>query len=181
MKKFTNQATELPKTEMKDKIINFDQVEKMRVAVYKNDHMDKMGKYTCEVDFHFDQPQEEWDKSLTLKLRNNLYKLNNIAYKMPSGFEDLSDFYKTAIEQSRQFKKHTSSDLHNKLGKRYPDRYYTIPCTYVSYDPATQTGILQITMPVLTSTGEVDVDSNYQCIEFELDKVGRGMQYTWIS
>jgi len=177
MKKFTNQKPELPKTEMKDKIINFEAVEKMRVAVYdKNDK----GEHCFEVDFHFDSPQSEWDNSTSLKLRNNLYKINNIAYKMPSGFEDLSQFYEVAIERARELTRYTKSNLHNKLGKRYQDRYYTIPCTYVSYDPITDTGILQITQPVIDENGEVDVMSNYQCIEFEMDSAGKGLKYTWI-
>jgi len=178
MKKFSNQKPELPKTEMKDKIIDFEAVEKMRVAVYDKN---EKGEQCLEVDFHFDTPQAEWDNSITLKLRNNLYKINNIAYKMPSGFEPLSPFYEVAIARAREFTRHTKSNLHNKLGKRYPDRYYTIPCTYVSYDPITTTGLLQITYPFINAAGESDVMSNYQCIEFEMDAKGKGLDFTWIS
>ena len=177
IKQFSNKKPELPKTQMKDKIINLAQVDKMKVSVFDRK---ANGYQTLEVDFHFTSPQEEWNGHDVLKLRNELYKINNIAYKMPSGFEAFTPFYELAVQRAREFKTYTSSDLHNKLGKKYPDRYYTIPCTYVSYDPATKTGILQITMPFINADNEIDVLTNYQCIDFGLDVRGKGVDYTWI-
>lgn len=178
IKKFTNKKPELPKTEMKDKIINLAQVEKMKITVYDPK---ANGHQTLEVDFHFDSPQAEWNGHEVLKLRNELYKINNIAYKMPTGFEEFTPFYELAVQRAREFKTYTGSDLHNKLGKKYPDRYYTIPFTYASYDPVTKTGILQITMPFINTDDQIDVLTHYQCIDFELEVRGKGVNYTWIS
>ena len=168
------------KTPMANKIIDFDEVKQMRIAVYDNATEGK--PYVCEVDFHFDTPQAAWGNVTTLKLRNNLYKLNNIAYKMPTGHEDFQPFYERAIEECRAFKKHTGADFHNKLGKRYPDRYYTIPGVMVSYDPVTKSGQLQITLPVINKYNDVDVEENYQCIDFEMqENNGKNLDWTWIG
>ena len=177
MKKFQQvKKPTIEKTPMKDRYINFDQVEKMRVAVYENED-----NFVMEVDFHFTGKQQEWDGENVVKLRNALYKINNIAYKMPSGFEDAQDFYDAAVKEARAFKKYTSSDLHNKLGRRYPDRYYTIPFLFVSYDPKTKTGKLQFTNPIFNDDETIDCLSEYQCIDFELDMKGKGLEFCWIE
>jgi hypothetical protein len=180
MKKFKQKQVSISKTQMKNKIINFDQVEKIRVAIYSNAHsMEK--PHVAEVDFHFTEKQSEWEDQTVVKLRNDLYKLNNIGYKVPADFKDAQPFYDMAVQEARKFKRRTNSDLHNKLGKRYPDRYYTIPFTYLSYDPVTESGILQITDPLVLPCGTIDFTTNYQSIDYELDKEGRGMKYTWIG
>ncbi len=179
MKKFTQKKVGITKTPMADKIINYDEVEKMRIAVYANSGSEK--PLVAEVDFHFTTPQSTWGNQTVLKLRNDLYKLNNVAYKTPTGFDHAQEFYDRAVTRAREFKKYTSSDLHNKLGKRYPDRYYTIPFNYMSYDPKTKTGILQITHPFINSEDQVDTTTNYQCIEFELDQQGKGLEFTWLG
>lgn len=176
MKKFkqVDEAVTKPdKTPMADKIINFEEVESIRIAVYHNSET----PYVGEVIFNFASPQKEWDNATDLKLRNNLYKLNNIAYKMPADFQDAEPFYSKAVARAREFKKYTNSDMNNKLGIRFPDRYYTIPFTFMSYDPRTKTGILQITQPTILSDGTVDCLANYQVIDFELDKQGKGLNY----
>ena len=165
---------------MKNKIINFDEVEKIRVAIYPNKNNPEKPQ-VAEVDFHFTVPQPEWDNEIVLKLRNDLYKLNNIAYKVPSDFKEFQPFYDKAVANARDFKKYTGSDLHNKLGKKYPDRYYTIAYTYLSYDPVTKSGILQVAEPKITDSGVIEFEDNFQSIPFELDKTGRGMEYTWIG
>lgn len=177
MKKFQQVKTPtIEKTPMKDRYVNFEQVEKMRIAVYENED-----NYVMEVDFHFTEKQDEWDGEKIVKLRNALYKINNIAYKMPSGFELAQDFYDTAVKEARAFKKKHNADLHNKLGRRYPDRYYTIPFLFVSYDPHTKSGILQITNPIFNDDETIDCLSEYQKIDFELNKQGKGMEYVWIE
>ena len=100
---------------------------------------------------------------------------------MPAGFEDAEPFYEMAVARARDFKKYTSSDFHNKLGKRFPDRYYTVPFTFFSYDPNTHTGILQVTNPVVGNDGVVDYSTGYQAIEFELDNEGNGLRYAWFD
>lgn len=179
MKKFTQKEVGITKTPMADKFIDFDQVEKMRIAIYANNTSEK--PYVAEVDFYFTSPQAAWENKTDLKLRNDLYKLNNIAYKVPSDFASAQPFYDMAVECARKFKRYTGSDLHNKLGKRYPDRYYTIPYTYISYDPVTKSGVLQITLPFINDKDEIDYTTNYQAIEFQLDKVGNGLEYTWLG
>ena len=175
MKKFKKQSQgTIEKTPMIDKLIDFDLVEKMRVAVYDT-------SLTAEVDFHFSTPQPEWENKAVVKLRNNLYKINNIAYKVPADFQDAEPFYEMAVARAREFKKYTNSDFHNKLGKRFPDRYYTVPFTFFSYDPTTKTGILQITNPIVTSTGKVDYTTEYQDIEFELNYEGNGLRFGWLG
>lgn len=182
MKQFkqANKASQAPaKTPMAEKVIDFDYVEKMRIAIYQN-----VGTETppvCEVDFHFTTPQKDWDNTMTLKLRNNLYKINNIAYKNPAGFEYFDPFYTQAIASARAFKKKHGVDLHNKLGKKYPDRYYTIPGLFVSYDNVLNCGEFQITEAQIETDDTVDVMKNYQCIPFELDQEGKGIQFTWID
>lgn len=179
MKKFVNKTVSISKTQMIDKLIYMDDLEKMRVAVYPNEG--KEGGPVVEIDFHFTKPQAIWDNVTELKLRNGFYKLNNIAYQVPADFQDAQPFYNLAIKRSREFKKYTNSDLHCKLGKRYPDRYYTVPYNYVSYDPNTKTGILQITEPVLKADGTFNWEENYQCIDFEMNYAGNNLDYTWLS
>lgn len=180
MKKFTQKQVSITKTQMKNKIINFDEVEKIRIAVFDNKNVREKPP-VAEVDFYFTKKQPEWDDQLVIKLRNDLYKLNNIAYKVPSDFADAQPFYDQAVKVAREFKRHTNSDLHNKLGKRYPDRYYTIPFTYLSYDPVTKSGILQVTEPFIDKNDNIDYTTNYQAIDFELDQVGKGIEFTWLG
>lgn len=180
MKQFkqTKKTPTPSKTPMANKLIDFDQIKEMRIAVYDNSQEAK--PYVCEVDFHFEQPQSEWNNQTTVKLRNQLYKINNIAYKMPAGHDDFQLFYEKAVEQCRAFKKHTSADFHNKLGIKY-ERYYTIPGLMISYDPVTKSGIFQITQPEIVQD-TIDVMQNFTTIEFELDESnGSNLSWTFIS
>ena len=167
------------KTPMAEKVIDFDAVEKMRVAIYPN--INSETPPVCEVDFHFKTPQKDWDNTMTLKLRNNLYKINNIAYKNPAGFQYFDPFYTKAVQVARAFKKRHGVDLHNKLGKKYPDRYYTIPGLFVSYDDKLKCGEFQITEAEIQADDSVDVLKNYQCIPFELDQEGKNVLFGWIE
>lgn len=106
MKQFkqVNKSNVAPaKTPMAEKVIDFESVEKMRVAVYPNVGSEKPP--VCEVDFHFSSPQKDWDNTMTLKLRNNLYKINNIAYKNPAGFEAFDPFLYTSNSMCKNIQK----------------------------------------------------------------------------
>jgi hypothetical protein len=166
--KQTKKTPKPSKTEMAMKVINFAEVNEMRVAVYDNTHLPEPKPFVCEVDFHFDNPQVHWNNQTVVKLRNQLYKINNIAYKLPSGFDYFEDFYERAFQECRSFKTKTNTDFHNKLGVKMPDRYYTVPGLMVSYDPVTKTGILQITEATVNRDNVAESMKNYQKIDFEL-------------
>lgn len=167
-------ATQTP---IANKIIETPEVKGMRLGVFHN----AGGKYTAEVDFNFDDIQDGW-KSNEVKLRNDLYKLNNIAYKMPANFEWAEQWYENAVKRAREFTKHYNSNLHNKLGFAVKgERYYTIPFTYFSYCPVTRMALLQISAPIDVN-GSIDFYKNHAEIEIELDKEGaRNLHYAWVE
>lgn len=117
-------------------------LDQFRVGVYHNPD-----RFTVDVDFTFSKPQAGWGMGQEVKLRNNLHKINNIAYKQPAELQFASEWYNHAVEQARLFGKHHNSNLHTKLGFRFKDRFHTVPYTYFSYCSTTYDFLLQVTIP----------------------------------
>lgn len=153
--------------------IDTTQIEQMRVGVYENTDV-----FTAEVIFDFATAQSGWGGENQVKLRNNLHKINNIAYKQPAQLTFANEWYQHAVKRSKEFGKYTNSNLHTKLGYRFEQRYHTIPYTYFSYDPVTKSFLLQVSIP--------DNDENefkhHMELEGDLTLTGkRNLVYDWFS
>ena len=122
--------------------IDTPNLDQFRVGVYNNED-----GYTVDVDFTFTTPQAGWGQGQDIKLRNNLHKINNIAYKQPAELEFASAWYKHAVEQARAFGKRHNSNLHTKLGFQFKNRFHTVPYTYFSYCGLTHDFLLQCSIP----------------------------------
>ena len=153
-----------------NKCIETTQLSGMKLGVFHNDT-----NYTAQVEFAFNDIQEGW-QSQEVKLTNNLYQMNNIAYKMPVEFSFADKWYEHAIQKGRAFTKLTKSNYHTKLGYRFDNRYYTIPYTWFSYDPNTNLALLQVTIP---DVNEHEF-TNHVELEMELDMIGaKGLHYAY--
>jgi hypothetical protein len=122
--------------------IDTQNLDQFRVGVYDNPD-----GFTVDVDFAFSTPQAGWGMGQEVKLRNNLHKINNIAYKQPAVLEFANEWYKSAVEQARAFGKRHSSNMHTKLGFKFKDRFHTVPYTYFSYCSTTHDFLLQVSIP----------------------------------
>ena len=157
-------------TQIKDKLIDPDCVSSMRLAVYHNTHKN----YVAEVDVDFKTVDPEWGDSV--KLRNDLYTLQNIQYKLPSGWRDLQPWYELAIQRAKTFADTHGEDYHCKLGKKW-ERWYTIPCTFFSYAPSEKLALLQLSIP--TDQGLFDAHVE---IEVELEHSGKeNLHYNFVD
>ena len=122
--------------------IDTGRLDQFRVGVYHNPD-----KFTVDVDFVFETPQAGWGCGQEVKLRNNLYKINNIAYKQPAQLAFANEWYGHAVEKAKAFGKYHNSNLHTKLGFQFKDRFHTVPYTYFSYCSTTYDFLLQVTIP----------------------------------
>ena len=161
-------------TPISDKVVDTTAVRSIKLGVFHNeDHL------TAQIEFGFDVEQQGWQTD-TVKLTNNLSKLNNIAYKMPADFDWAKKWYDGVIGKCREFKKYTGSDYHTKLGYRFHSRYHTIPFTWFSYDPVTHLGLLQVSIPEERPDGSIDFFKNHVELQLTLDTKGaKDLQYTW--
>jgi hypothetical protein len=147
MKKF-NPIKKIPQTTVPimQCCLDTEDLDQFRIAIYDNSNKD--GKLdTVEIDFVFNTPQQGWGKSQKVKLRNDLYRINNIAYKQPAALQFAQVWYDHAITQARAFGKKHNSNLHTKLGFQFHNRYHTIPYTFFSYCSVTHEFLLQISIP----------------------------------
>ena len=152
--------------------IDTTQIDQMRVGVYHNADV-----FTAEVIFDFVKMQPAWG-DVQVKLRNNLHKINNIAYKQPAQLTFANEWYQHAVKRAKEFGKYTNSNLHTKLGYRFEQRYHTIPYTYFSYDPNTKSFLLQASIP----DNNEDEFTNHLELEGDLTLTGkRGLHYDWFS
>jgi len=125
MKKFKkSNANELvaQRTPIADKIIQLEEVVKIRLAVYDNaahsPHEIHTGRYVAEVDIMFRDHRNIWG-STDIKLRNNLSKVENIKYKLPADWGFTEPWYKAAFHRAEQWaQSQTAPVLHAKLGRR---------------------------------------------------------------
>ena len=162
-----------------NKLINTAELIRFRLGVFNNPN--KNNKYTADVIFNFSDMQDGW-KTNEVTLTNDLYKLNNIAYKMPAEFDFGKEWYDAAILRSRQFAKHTNSFLCTKMGFRFPgDSYKTIPFTWFNYDPVTNLVLLQVSAPIIREDDSIDFWTNHVEYETELKQEGKGMRYQWVE
>lgn len=163
-------------TPIADYAIDTSQIDSMRLGVFHNEG----GVYTAQVTCQCTHLQAGWNSDM-VEIRNNLHKINNIAYKMPAEFDFAEAWYDHVIARSREFKKYTQTDLHTKLGYRFNSRYHTVPYTWFSYDPNTDLALLQMTMPEEVD-GKPDFFKNHMEVEIELDQRGaRNLHYVWVG
>ena len=148
MKKFKkSNSNELvaQSTPIADKIIQLEEVVKIRLAVYDNaartPHEITTGRYVAEVDLMFKDDRNNVWLSNDIKLRNNLSKIENIKYKLPADWGFTEQWYKTAFTAAEDWAKaQTAPVLHAKLGRRdtvmgknqIEKRYLNIAGTLVS-------------------------------------------------
>ena len=173
MKKFI-QVNIQPKTQtpIAQMCIDTTEVTAMNVGVYHNPN-----KFTAQLQIDFAKPQKGWGTD-RVTLVNDLYKINNIAYKMPADFDFAKEWYDAVILKSREFTKYTGSNLHTKMGYRFNSNYHTIPYTWMSYDPNTNLCKVYLTIPDKTG----DDFTNHVEVECTLDKVGeKNLHFCWLK
>ena len=167
------------KIAVSDYLIETEKLDQIRLAVYDNSAT-KKNCYTADVIFQFDSIVEGW-KDTNITVQNDLYKQNNIAYKLPAEFDFAKPWYSHVIDRSRSFVKHTGSDLCTKLGYKFKgDSYKTIPYTWFNYDPNTNLALLQVANPTIDADDNIDWFSNHIEIELNLNNTGKNnLRWAW--
>ena len=161
-----------------DYLIETPKLDQIRLAVFDNNKTKQC--YSADITFQFTGIVDGW-KDTQITIQNDLYRMNNIAYKMPASFDFAKEWYEHAIARSRQFIKHTRSNLCTKLGYKFKgDGYKTIPFTWFNYDPTTHLGLLQVSFPIINSDDSIDFFANHVELELELKQKNSGnLRWVW--
>ena len=163
-------------TPVADMWIELRQVKQIRVGVYSNTHLDGKGPVGDVI--------IKYKDDTTRNLKADLSKWQNIFYKLPSQYQGLNPWYDSAFAKAKAWGKKHGANLHCKPGLRCDigegERYHTMPCILMSYDPAMKMAFLQIATPAVQANDTQVTFNEYTELEIELVREGKQtLIYDW--